>query len=108
MNRKDFFKALGLGVASIPFALSAKKKHEFTVLHGENVITQNGPYGFVDARTSLSGPGSLTCDVANPPFDCKNCWGTGGCTHGKVIIETSDEKLKMRYNPNFNIQKLGA
>ena len=41
MNRKDFFKALGLGVASIPFALSAKKKHEFTVLRCEDVIIPN-------------------------------------------------------------------
>jgi len=33
------------------------------------------------------GPGSLTCDVVGPPWDCRKCWGTGGCRYGKTEEE---------------------
>ncbi len=35
------------------------------------------------------GPGSTTCDKAGATSiaDCKDCWGTGGCRHGKTDAE---------------------
>jgi len=56
---------------------------------------------------SSSGPGSMFCDRAGPVTieDCKTCWGTGGCRHGKTEEEWTALVEKMGAKEYIAVKK---